>query len=740
MMHRTDEPRAAADRALLLRATLAVLLAALGLSALTTGCSSNGAQYHAERESGEVAGDASSGYALAGKRPPIMRSRARGESEDLIEIIPGPFDEVWVIARGGAGDDRPHAAGDDEAMPGTGSLVAAERDERGRPVRAFPLESTDVRAELLGPVATVRVAQRFSNPYADTIEAAYVFPLPHDAAVSDFVMTVGERRIRGIVREREEARRIYENARANGHVASLLAEERPNVFLERIANIEPGRAIDVELTYFNMLAYADGWYEWRLPLVVGPRFNPPGTSRPIESGPVGTSARRGEVGAVEHLAPGERTGHELAVEAVIDAGVPIEEIECPTHAIAPIERSGTVATVRLARPDREVNRDVVLRWRVGGREPRYGLVSGIGDDGRGTFALTVYPPTAVADGPRMPIDIVFLVDRSGSMQGEPLGRATLAVRAAIERLGPDDRFQIVDFGSDAGAFADALRPASASAVEDARRYLRDLRADGGTDVLVGIAKALATAPKEEGRVQYLVLVGDGYVGNEAEICARLSGELGDRRVFAVGVGSSVNWHLMHLLATVGRGAVTDLPLDGEPSAPMIRFMDAVTRPALQAARIDWSRGDVDEVLPSGLPDIVAGRPVTVVGRYDRAGRAQATLRGWLRGSKAEVPLAFDLSGRRGGDALSRIWARAKVSQLSFDALVGRRAHGAARREILDTALAFGIASPYTSFVAVDGSTITAGSARTTVVQPVAMPEGVRYDTTVAPAGEGSARR
>ncbi len=623
--------------------------------------------------------------------------------------------------------------------PGTPScLVSTETGSDGGPVRAFPLERTKVRASLDGPVASVTVAQRFGNPYAETIEAAYVFPLPDDAAVSDFVLRIGERSIRGIVRERAEAEQLYREARNAGYVASLLTEERPNIFTERVANIEPGRSIEVELTYYNMLAYADGWYEWRFPLVVGPRFNPPHSTQGVAAVPVGGTAGAGQATAVEYLAPGERTGHEVEIEVSIDAGVEIRDIAVPSHAVDPIERQGRAARVRLAASDGLPNRDFLLRYRVAGEAPATGLVSSLDRDGKGTFALTIYPPGELRGGPRVPLDIVFVIDRSGSMGGRPLESVKEAVSTALDSLGPTDRFQIVDFGSSGTSMGGTMLPADRQNVARARRYIGGLQADGGTMVLEGLRTALAL-PQEEGRTRYLVFLSDGFVGNEAEIIGALHRELGHGRVFAMGIGSSANWHLLHGMARAGRGAVADIGLSADAGQAMERFMGAVTAPVMHDLAIEWSGVKVSEVWPPAMPDLVAGRPVTVLGRYRGAVAPQATLTGWVGDRRVRVPLEVRLAQGEGVPNLDRLWARAKIAQLSDDATWKPADADVLARSITETALRYGISSPYTAFVAVDAARVTEGGPeRRTVVQPVPVPAGVSYEATVAPGpGDGA---
>jgi Ca-activated chloride channel family protein len=238
--------------------------------------------------------------------------------------LPSLDEEIWVIAR-----DTNVVAACDADTPGSGMMVTALEDR----LVPMPLKHTDVQASVLGIVSTVRVIQKFQNPYDGKIEASYVFPLPQNAAVSEFLMVIGERRIRGIIRDRAEAEQIYSEARSQGFVASLLTQERPNVFTQKVANIEPGRAIDVEITYFNTQSCVDGWYEFVFPMVVGPRYNPAGSTNgigPVAHGHHGISSQATEV---EYLKPGERSGHDIALKLDLNAGMDIEESLSRTHVV-----------------------------------------------------------------------------------------------------------------------------------------------------------------------------------------------------------------------------------------------------------------------------------------------------------------------------------------------------------------------------------------------------------------------
>ncbi|MFO0874529.1 MAG: VIT domain-containing protein [Phycisphaerales bacterium] len=680
------------------------------------------------RTANAPAGSAGQGFAASGGVP----------------VITGPFDEVWVLARGGAPASSGRAA-DGEERPGTGSLVGLAPNADGAPQRIpMPLEHTDVDGVVTGPVTSVSVRQRFRNPFDERIEAVYVFPLPHDAAVSEFVMTIGERRIRGVVRERAEAEEAYAAARAQGYVAALLTEERPNVFSQRVANIEPGHAIDVEIVYYGTVGYEDGWHEWVFPMVVGPRFNPPDGGDDVRGG-AGTgigALPRGATGAaqatnVNYLAPGERSGHEIDLRVTIDAGTPIREIVCASHRVQLERPEPSRAIVSIGPDDRIPNRDFVLRWRVAGEAPVAALASSraVGglDSGGGHFVLAIYPPAGEARGAPAPLELVFVIDASGSMDGTPIAQAKAAVREALALLTPQDTFQIVEFSNSASTLG--ARPVAADEhnVAAARRWLDGLSGSGGTMMIEGIRTAL-DFPHDPQRLRYVVFLTDGFIGNEAEIFRETSQRLGASRVFSFGVGSSVNRHLLDGLARMGNGAVAVLLDRDDAPAAMQSFMERVRRPVMYDLAIDWRGAEVADVFPKRLPDLLAGRPVYVVGRSGAAGPRSIAIDGRIGGNPVRVPVDVDFArsdpaGGRAGAGLGKIWARTRIAELSFASLCAPRPAECAD-EILAIALRDGILSPYTAFIAVDSSHVTAGDHGTTVPQAVPVPRGTRYETTV----------
>lgn len=595
----------------------------------------------------------------------------------------------------------------------------------------LPLKHTDVKGQVTIYVASVRVREEYHNPYAEKIEAVYVFPLPHDAAVRDFLLRVGERTIRGIVREREEAERLYLEARRQGYVASLLTEERPNVFTQSVANIEPGKSIDVELAYVHTLPFSEGTYEFVFPMTVGPRYNPSGYQDGV--GAVGHGARgaSGQRTEVEYLRPPTVGSHDVSLEVEIDAGAPIRSVESPSHEIL-VERPAEGRTlVRLSPLDSIPNRDFVLRYRVDAREIAAALAVHAAESG-GYFALAIHPPPDLDEVAAPPREMVFVLDCSGSMDGEPIARAKAVLAGCLGRLGPEDTFHLIRFANDASTFSAGPLPATPKNVRDALAWVGNAGAGGGTEMLKAIRAAFGF-PHDPRRFRIVALLTDGYIGNDRELIAEVERSAGPARVFAFGVGTSVNRFLLEGMARAGRGAVAYAGLSRDRSEDLREvdvFFRKVERPAMTDLRIEVEGSSKAEVYPSRIPDLFAGRPVWVVGRLEGGAPPSAVrILGRVGGEPREILARAAPGTTFRHDTLPCVWARAKIAELSARLFASE--HGfEVEPEIRRVALEYGLVSAYTSFVAVDSLTQTAGDHGTTVPVPANMPAGVRYETTV----------
>lgn len=593
---------------------------------------------------------------------------------------------------------------------------------RGKETVDVPLEHTEVAIRIDGHLADASLTQTFRNPYPDKIEAVYLFPLPTNAAVNAMTIETGGRIIEGRLRERDDARRTYERARRKGHVAALLTQERPNLFTQAVANIEPGATVKVTLRYVQSLTYEDGGYELVFPMVAGSRYVP-------------TGAGTGDALVQKSLPAGQRSSHDIGLTLEVDAGVPISSIASPSHRIELERASPSRASLHLAAGGTIPNKDFVLRYRVAGAQPAFAAHTHRGADGQGAFFLVVQPPVSDAPIAPTPREIVFLLDTSSSMAGEPLAKAKEVVRRVLGGLRPDDTFQIVRFDDAASALgprAIANKPRNVGYVLD---WLDALDAAGGTEMTTGIEAALAV-PNDPARLRLVVFLTDGYVGNEDEILALVGDRLGASRLFSFGVGSAVNRYLLEEMAALGRGDAQVVSPAEDTAAAVERFYRRIDRPVLTDISIDWHGLPVSDVVPAAIPDLFAGQPIVLAGHYGAAGGGTVTVRGVQGGRPVSFEVPVTLPERADHPAVASVWARARIRELSRGLVrqIDPTARTATVRQITDLALTHRLMSRYTAFVAVDSAEVTAGGAARRVKVPVEVPAHMRSIPSGASGG------
>ncbi|HKS16382.1 MAG TPA: VIT and VWA domain-containing protein, partial [Planctomycetota bacterium] len=544
----------------------------------------------------------------------------------------------------------------------------------------------------------------------------------------DFIIVVGDRTIRGIIREREEAKKLYQEERAAGHVVSLMTQERDNVFTQSVANIEPGKEIDVDITYFHAMKYSAGEYEFHFPMVVGPRYNPQGSVNGVGAVPRGETGTSGQKTEVSYLPPDEITANDITLEVEVDAGLPIDKVESPSH-IVQVERPvATRAKIRLAPNDRIPNKDFVLRYKVGGAGIKSALATHR-DGEKGYFTLVLQPPDSLSDVPVTAREMFFVLDVSGSMSGAPVEISKRAMERCLRRLAPGDTFQIVCFASSAATMSDRPLDATPENIKRALAYVQSQEGGGGTEMLTGIRAAL-DYPRDPKRYRIVSFMTDGFIGNEVEIFAAVRKSIGDARILAFGIGSSVNRYLIEGLGRIGRGTTAFVGLDESSEKAVDSLYQRIEHPALTDIRLDWTGVEVEGVYPDSIPDLFVGRPVVIAGRFRGAGKGTLKVSGRIAGKAYETTLAFDPAGAEvRHPALAAVWARSKIASIS-DRMIFNPDGLDAAGEIRATALEHSLMSQYTAFVAVDSSRVTEGAIGTTVPVPVPVPAGVKYETTV----------
>src|SRR5215470_16737688 len=597
-----------------------------------------------------------------------------------------------------------------------------------------PLKHTDVRSAISGFLARITVTQIFENAASNPIEAVYTFPLPQDAAVDDMTIQIGGRTIRSVIKKREEARAIYEKAKATGHTAALLDQERPNVFSQAVANIMPGEQVSVTISYAETLQYADGAYEFAFPMVVGPRYIP-GQATGKQAG--GWSPDTNKVPDASRITPnvalpGTRAGHDISLELAIDAGVPIQELRSTSHKIE-VEHTATgFAKVSLQNEGEIPNKDFVLKYNVAGEQISDAVLShwvpqGAADGGY--FSLILQPPARVPESDVTPKELVFVLDTSGSMWGFPLDKAKEFISHALDELYPGDTFNLITFSGDTHIlFPEPVYP-TAENIRKAKAVLASRTGGGGTEMMTAIRAALAPSDHQD-HVRVVCFITDGYVGNDMEIVGEIQ-KHPNARVFSFGIGNSVNRFLLDKMAETGRGAVEYVNLADKADEAADRFYERVRAPLLTDLYVDWGGLPVADVYPTRMPDLFSGQPLIITGRYTKPASGTVHLKGTRVGGafSRDIPVTFSAS-TPASDALAGFWARRRIDDLMSQDWLGMQTGGMKpelKEQITQLGLDYRLMTQFTSFVAVEDKVVTKNGTPQRVEIPVEMPEGVSYE-------------
>jgi Ca-activated chloride channel family protein len=649
----------------------------------------------------------------------------------------------------------------------------------------FPLKHTEVEAKVAGNLSRVEVTQKFQNPFTATLEAVYVFPLPDEAAVDDMEIKIGDRIIKGNIKKREEAVAIYEQAKQQGRTAGLLEQERDNIFTQSLANIKPGEEIDVTIRYTDSLKFEGGDYEFVFPMVVGPRYIPgtpiaPNATSATATAPMTLNEDSDRVPDAERLnapilPPGTRSGHDINVTVEIDAGVAIKDVRSPSHQIriehlnssplaggdqslssplaggtqggqslssplaggtqggqslsSPLAggtQGGQIVRVKLGGEDTIPNKDLILRYQIAGNNTQATVLTQ-SDSRGGHFAIYLIPALEYSTNEIVPKDVVFLVDTSGSQQGDPLMKCQELMRRFINGLNPYDTFSILDFSNSVRQLSPTPLPNTPENRAKAINYINNLQAGGATEMLSGIRAAI-NVPTPPGRLRSVVLLSDGYIGNENEILAEVQKHLqSGNRLYSFGAGSSVNRFLLNRVAEIGRGISRIIRHDEPTEEVAEKFFLQINNPVLMNIQITWEgTGENPAIYPAVAPDLFAEQPLVLFGRKQDGIAGKLHVSGIAAGGKRyenTFHLNFDETGN---PAIAQLWGRARIKDLtkqmvSYDTKAGVEA-------VTETALTYQLLSQYTAFVAVSEDVrVDSEGEKITVQVPVEMPEGVSYE-------------
>ncbi|MGD9587814.1 MAG: VIT domain-containing protein [Pyrinomonadaceae bacterium] len=590
-----------------------------------------------------------------------------------------------------------------------GSLRVTGSD--GKEIGLCPLKKTEVKAEVSGFIARVTVTQKFRNPFDRAIEAGYTFPLHNDAAVDNMTIRIGTRIIKGSIMDKQKAQAVYDRAKGEGKVAALLEQQRPNVFTQSITNITPGAEIEVVISYAQTLKYADDTYEFRFPMTIGQRYIPSSIDA-ADAARLSPKSKR-------------RPGHTVSMDIRLDAGVPLQSIGSATHAIVSRQLTASSFEVSMQNADEIPNRDFVLKYKTAGLTFQDTVLAyKAGTDG--FFTLILQPPDKVLPDDRMPKEVIFVLDTSGSMEGRPIKKAKEAMNLTLDDLRPEDTFNLITFAGETRVLFDDPIQANDENISLARKMLKDSDSGGGTEMMKAIRAALEPTDNDKGKVRIVCFMTDGHVGNEAEIIAEVQ-KYPNARVFAFGIGDSVNTYLLDEISREGRGEVEYVGLDDDGSAAARRFFLRIRNPFLTDITVEFQGIEANEILPRSIPDLFDAMPVTLAGRYTQGGLGKIVIRGQMQGRPYVREIAVELPDHTVENSVLRtLWARRKAADLMRRDLTGLQNNVMQQdlqADLTSLGLEFSLLTPFTSFVAVDEQVVTDGSQ----TQRVEVPVGERQD-------------
>ncbi|PZU98298.1 MAG: trypsin [Pseudanabaena sp.] len=621
-------------------------------------------------------------------------------------------------------NDRSSVPSDIKERPPMGGLyVQPQRPDEVRK-QAFTLTNTDVKGKISGNISRVEVTQTFQNPYDQPLEAIYVFPLPDQAAVDDMEIKIGDRVIKGDIKKREEAKAIYEQARQEGRTAGLLEQERDNIFTQSLANIKPGEQIKVTIRYTESLKFEQGDYEFVFPMVVGPRYIP---GQAIDS--QGNTFQVPDASRINPpiVPPETRSGNDINVSLQIDAGVPIRNLYSTSHRLD-IQNNGETIQLKLANGDNIPNKDLIVRYRVSGDRTEPTVLTTTTEQGA-HFATYLIPAIAYRPNQIVPKDVVFLMDTSGSQSGDPIIKSRELMRRFINGLNPSDTFTIIDFSNTTRQLSSYPLANNAINRQKAMSYIDQVNANGGTELMNGINAVLKYPSAPDGRIRSVVLITDGYIGNDNEIIAAVQKKLKTgNRLYSFGVGGSVNRYLLDRVAEVGRGTSRVVRQDEATQEVAEKFFRQINNPVLTNIQVKWEgSGNAPEIYPSNAPDLFAEQPLVLFGKKGDRSNGRLKITGIAAGGERyEQTLDVNFENGNSNLGIAQLWGRARIKDLM------NQMFGGEVKSLVDavtqTALNYRLLSQYTAFVAVsDEVRVKPDGGKITVQVPVEMPEGVSYE-------------
>jgi Ca-activated chloride channel homolog len=601
----------------------------------------------------------------------------------------------------------------------------------------------DVDLTVSGPTIRARVTQLFRNPTKDWMEATYVYPLPEGGAVDALKMVVGDRVIVGDIKERQQARVIYEQARQNGQKAALTEQERPNIFTNSVANIGPGETVLVQIEYQEPVHQSGNEFSLRVPMVVGPRYNPAPVSQSVDLRDDGSGWGTSTSDPVPDrdrisprvLDPAENAPvNPTSITIRLQAGFPLGEVKSQYHQVKIESPDDATRLIRLADGPVPADRDFELTWKPAAEKATsVGLFREHVGDADYVLAYVTPPSVEQAEQKPLPREVIFVIDNSGSMGGTSIEQAKASLVYALGRLKPNDRFNVIRFDDTMDVLFPASVPADPRHLGEATSFVSALQARGGTEMVPAMRAALTDpAASEADHIRQVVFLTDGAIGNEQQLFDTIAAMRGRSRVFMIGIGSAPNTYLMTRAAELGRGAFTHIGSVDQVEERMRELFAKLENPAVTGLAARFSDATAD-MTPAALPDLYRGEPLVVAAKLDKlTGSLEIKGRIGDRPWTVTLPLANAAEGK----GLSKLWARRKIS----DAEVARNMRQVSPEEsdktILKLALEHQLVSRLTSLVAVDKTpSRPAGEPLKLTDLPINLPAGWDFEKVFGERGQ-----
>jgi len=629
-----------------------------------------------------------------------------------------------------------------------GTLLFKSDNNNGRYTIA-PTLDTDVTMKVSGMLVRTKLIQSFKNESSKWLEGVYVFPLPESAAVDHMKLRIGERTIEGQIKERGEAKKIYNTAKRAGKKASLIEQQRPNLFTNSVANIGPGETVVVEIEYQQVLKYDNGLFKLRFPTTLTPRYIPGSTvtvNREKISKNSGWVFNSTPVVDAALITPpqNEVVKNPISIHVELNAGFPVRDISSSYHKIKSVMHLEGQYTVSLLNEDVPSDRDFELVWQPElGNAPKAAMFTESGENEDYHFVMIMPPANSNYSNQVLARDVTYIIDTSGSMHGESMRQAKSALQLAITRLRSFDRFNVIEFDSTTNLLFPSSRFATAQNTFIAKNFVNRLTADGGTEMLSALQAALS-ADNEAGFIRQVIFLTDGSVGNEDQLFSYIKSNLGRSRLFTVAIGSSPNSHFMTKAAKFGRGTYTYIGKIAEVNQKMSELFSKLEKPVMQNLTINWPKGTDVEIWPKRLPDLYAGEPLIFTARITRqknTGLIKVSNNNnignklLLEGKRnlQQWQMELDLNTNKQDAGVGVLWARNKIASI-MDGILEYRNNSTSevvkdlKNKIIKLALAHHLVSKYTSLVAVD----------TTPTRPVF--EGLQVSALANSIPRGTAKR